>query len=217
MSEYIVIAAFNEEKHIQKVLRETKRLCENIIVVDDGSSDATYEIAKKEGVIALHHVINLGKGAAIKTGCDYALKEGAKTIILMDADGQHEPEDIPRFLKALEKRDIVFGYRKLSKDMPRVYRLGNFSINLMSQVLFGIKIKDTQCGFRAMTARAYRMVRWEATDYSMESEMIANAGKHNLRYSEIGIKTQYHDNYKGTTVLDGLKIGFNIIRWRLTR
>ncbi|MFO7711183.1 MAG: glycosyltransferase family 2 protein [Candidatus Woesearchaeota archaeon] len=217
MSEYIVIAAFNEEKHIQKVLRETKRLCENIIVVDDGSSDATYELAKKEGVIALRHVINLGKGAAIKTGCDYATRAGAKMLILMDADGQHEPADIPRFREALRDNDIVFGYRKLNRSMPKVYRLGNFSINLMSQILFGIKIRDTQCGYRAMTANAYRRVRWDATDYSMESEMIANAGRHDLRYKEIEIKTQYHDNYKGTTVIDGLKIGFNMIRWRITR
>ena len=217
MSEYIIIAAFNEEKHIQKVLRETNQFCENRIVVDDGSSDATYDLAKKEGVTALRHVINLGKGAAIKTGCDYAIREGAKILVLMDADGQHEPADIPRFREALAEKDIVFGYRRLNRSMPKVYRLGNFSINLMSQVLFGIKIRDTQCGFRAMTAKAYRKVRWEATDYSMESEMIANTGRHGLKYTQLEIKTQYHDNYKATTVLDGLKIGFNMIKWRLTR
>jgi len=214
---YIVIAAYNESKKIADVIDRTKKFCKNIIVVDDGSRDKTYDIAKSKGVIALRHIINLGKGAAVKTGCNLAVEKGAKFVILIDGDGQHEPEEVPKFLKALEHSDIVFGYRRFSKKMPIVFRFGNTFINLMTRILYGIKLKDTQCGYRALRADAYKKVRWNASDYAMESEMIANAGKHNLKYDEIEIKTIYNDKYKGTTVIDGIKIVLNLILWRLKK
>ena len=214
---FVVIAAYNEEKHICAVIKETRKFCNNIIVVDDGSKDKTYQIAKSKGVTALKHVINLGKGAAVKTGCDFALQKGAEVLLLIDADGQHEPKEIPRFLKALKKKDIVFGYRKFTKKMPFVLRFGNQFINSVIKLLYNIKLNDTQCGYRAMTSRTYKKVRWDALDYTMESEMIANAGKNKLKYTEIPIQTIYSDKYKGTTVIDGVKIVFNMILWRLKR
>jgi len=90
-------------------------------------------------------------------------------------------------------------------------------INKITQLLFKIRIRDTQSGYRAFTSRAYRKIRWKASNYSMESEMIANLGKHKLKYKEIPIRTIYTDRYKGTTVLDGIKIVFNMIWWRLTK
>ena len=212
---FIIIAAYNEEKNISEVLKELKKNHENIIVVDDGSKDKTYETAKKEGVKTLKHVVNLGKGAAMKTGCDYAIQQNAKILVLVDADGQHKPKDVPKFIKALEKADIVFGHRSLDKNMPSILRFGNNFINNATKILFNIKIKDTQCGFRAMTKETYKKVRWTSTDYAMESEMIANAGKERLKYVEIPIETIYADKYKGTTVFDGVKIVLNMIKWKL--
>ncbi len=214
---FVVIAAYNEENHVGTVINDVKKFCKNIIVVDDGSNDKTYQIAKSKGIIALKHVINLGKGAAVKTGCDFALKKGADALILIDADGQHEPKEIPRFLKALKNKDIVFGYRELTKKMPFILRFGNQFINSFTKILYNIEIKDTQCGYRALTAKAYKKVRWNSTGYPMESEMIANAGKNKLKYAEIPIRTIYSDKYKGTTVIDGIKIVFNMIMWRLKR
>ncbi len=213
---FIVIPGYNEEKSIQNViLRAKKQGFDKVIVVDDGSNDNTARESEEAGGTVLRHAVNLGKGAAAKTGCDYALKKGAKTIILMDADGQHKPEDIPRILKALKGKDIVFGYRKFDKKMPFVMRFGNWFINTITMVLSGVKLKDTQCGFRAMTSNAYKKIRWEADDYSMESEMIDKAGKNNLKYSEVPIDTIYKDKFKGTTIFDGIKIVINIIRFRL--
>lgn len=214
---WVVLAAYNEEKHIGNVIEKTKKFCPNIIIVDDGSKDRTYKISKRKGVTVLRHVVNLGKGAAVKTGCDFALKRDADIFILMDADGQHEPKEIPLFIKALEGRDIVFGYRKFTKTMPFVFRFGNNVINNATKILYGIRLKDTQCGYRAMTADAYKKVRWHATDYAMESEMIANAGKHHLKCGELEIKTIYKERYKGTTVIDGIKIVFNMLLWRLKK
>ena len=212
---YVAIAAYNEEKHIEEVIKKTKQYCKNIIVVDDGSKDYTFSKAKKQGIEVLKHIVNMGKGAALKTGCDYALSKGAKIIIVLDADLQHDPGEIPNFLNAIKDADIVFGYRKLDKNMPFVLRAGNWFINKTTRFLFGINLRDTQCGYRAFTAEAYKNIRWRALDYSLESEMIANTGKNHLRYKEIPIQTIYSDMYKGTTVIDGIKIVINLIIWRL--
>lgn len=217
MSVYVIIAALNEEKHISKVVNDTKKFCKNIIVVNDGSTDKTEELAKKAGANVINHKKNKGKGAAIRTGCDFAIKDGAEVLILLDADGQHKPQDIPRFLESIKGKDMVFGYRPYSKEMPTLFRVGNWGINFITQILFGLKIRDTQGGYRALTADAYKKVRWTSNDYSMESEMIANAGANRLKYSQIEIETKYHDKYKGTTVLDGVKIAVNMLKWRIAR
>ncbi len=159
----------------------------------------------------------MGKGAAINTGCDYAVKHGAEILILLDSDGQHEPNEIPIFLKSLKDADIVFGYRKRSKHMPLVLRYGNWFINKATKLLYHIDLKDTQCGYRAFTNKAYKKIKWRAGDYSMESEMIANTGKKRLKYKELPIKTIYSDKYKGTTILDGIKIVLNMFWWKLAR
>src|SRR3989344_3531318 len=98
---WIIIPAYNEEKHIQQIARAVREKCDHVIVIDDGSRDHTAELASAEKVIVLRHRINLGKGAAIRTGCDFAVQHDAKKLILMDADGQHKPEDIPRFVELL--------------------------------------------------------------------------------------------------------------------
>ena len=214
---FIVIAAYNEAKRIHKILKELKKEYSNIIVIDDGSRDNTSEVSEKQGVTVLKHVVNMGKGAAMKTGCDYAIKNKAEIIILMDADGQHLPRDVPRFIKALEGNDIVFGYRKFEKDMPFILKCGNKFINFVTYLLFELKIKDTQSGFRAITAQAYKKIRWKSTSYSVESEMVANVGKKRLRYVEIPIQTIYSSRYKGTTVFDGIKIVLNMVIWKLRR
>ena len=217
MKIYVVIPAHNESKHIAAVIKKTKKYCKNIIVVDDGSKDDTGKIAKSMKVLVLRHIVNMGKGATLKTGCDYALKKKADVIIVMDADLQHDPNEIPNFLKALKNNDIVFSYRKLYKKMPLIFKIGNNFINIATKILYGIKLKDTQCGFRAFTAETYKKIRWNALDYSMESEMITRVGKNHLKYSEIPIETIYTDKYKGTTVFDGIKIVANMILWRFIK
>lgn len=214
---FAVIPAYNEENNIRNVISEAKEYIPNIIVVDDGSKDKTSEEAKKEGIIVLKHIINTGKGAALKTGCDYAIKQGADKIIVLDADAQHEPSHIPNFLNELNNADIVLGYRSLSKEMPFILKLGNLFINKTTKLLYGITLHDTQCGYRAFTAYAYKKIRWKASNYSMESEMVANIGKRNLKYKEIPIKTIYTDKYKGTTIIDGIKIVCNLFWWRLSK
>ncbi|MBI1935329.1 glycosyltransferase family 2 protein [Candidatus Woesearchaeota archaeon] len=212
---WVVIPAYNEERSISGIIRKARKHVLNIIVVDDGSKDKTRNVSEKAGAIVLTHIVNLGKGAALKTGCDFAVKNGAKHIIALDADAQHNPDDTPRFIEKLDKYDVILGYRKPSKKMPLVLHFGNWFISRIVEILYNVKLQDTQCGFRAFSSEAYRKIRWNASDYSMESEMIARAGKQRLKYVQIPIRTIYSDKYKGTTVIDGIKIVLNMLWWKL--
>jgi len=217
---FVVIPGHNESKHVASVIKDAKnRGFQNILFVDDGSKDDSSKKAKEAGAIVLRHKINLGKGAAVKTGCDYALKEKADIVCLMDSDGQHKARDLKRLLDKLikTKSDIAFGYRSLNKNMPLVTKFGNWFINTTTKLIQGIKLRDTQSGMRCFTRKAYKKLRWTANDYSMESEMIANAAKNRLKYTEEKIDTVYLDSFKGTTVLDGIKIVINIFKYRLIR
>jgi len=214
---FVVIPAYNEEKRIVKVLKEVKRYCPNIIVVDDGSEDNTFKRAREEGgVLVLRHKVNLGKGAALTTGCEAALFSDARVIVLMDADGQHKPSDLPILLKGIEEKkyDIVFGLRRLNRKMPFSMLFGNKLFSTAIEYLYNFKLTDTQCGFRAFKSLVYPKIRWQSQGYDVETEIIINALKNHLRCGAFYIDTIYHDKYKGTTMLDGLRIMGKIIGGR---
>ncbi len=218
MKTFVVIPAHNEERHIAQVISETRKYCSNVVVVDDGSRDRTLEEAKNAGVTVLRHAINLGKGAALRTGTEYSIRHGAEAIVFIDSDGQHSPADIPRLLKELEGADVVFTYRNLkSEHMPLTKKFGNMVLNTLLKLLFGIRIIDTQCGFKAMTSRAYRTLRLMSSDYNIESEIAAKTGKYGLRFRQAPIETIYKDRYKGTTPIDGVKIAMMMLWWKFSR
>ena len=217
MENVVVIPAYNEGERIAAVIEKTRQFVPQIIVVDDGSRDNTPGKAQLPGVTVLRHRVNLGKGAALKTGCDYALEQDAKNIVVMDADGQHDPKEIPAFLKALKEVDIVFGRRSLPENMPTIFRFGNTFISRALKFLYGFKVHDSQCGYRAFTAEAYKKIRWDTLDYFVETEMIVKAGNAKLRHKQVPIETIYADNYKGTTVLDGMMIVGKILGGRMVK
>ncbi len=212
---FIVIPARNEESNIAEVIRDAEKFGK-VVVVDDGSEDKTYYVAASEGVLVLKHLVNLGKGAALKTGCDFAITNGAEKIVVIDADAQHNPKLIPSFLDLLKESDIVFGYREFSKDMPAVLRFGNRFINYFAELLYGVKLNDTQCGYRAFKAETYKRIRWRSHDYSVESEIVAKVGRNKIKYAEVPVETLYRDKYKGTTVLDGVKIVLKMLWWKVS-
>lgn len=211
---WAVIPAHNESNSIAEIIKKSKKHVSKIVVVDDGSRDETYEVSIKAGAEVLRHIINLGKGAALKTGCDYAVSRGAENLVVLDADAQHDPDEIPKFIEMLKEADIIFGYRKGRGNMPAILRFGNWFISRIIDMLYSIKLRDTQSGYRAFSSETYKKIRWNATDYSMESEMIVNAGRHKLRYAELPIKTIYSDRYKGTTIIDGMKIVMSMFWFR---
>ena len=211
---WVVIPVYNEEKTIRQVLSKVKSYNINIVVVVDGGKDNTYDVVLKEDVFVLRHIINLGKGSAMITGCDYAVAHGAKKIILMDGDGQHDPIFIPEFIKKLDKYDLVYGSREFSKKMPFLSKLGNIIISGVLKLLYKTDIRDTQSGYRAFNTIIYEKIKWNSQRYSVESEMIARASMNKISYTQIPISTIYHENYKGTSPFDGIKIVLNLLKWR---
>lgn len=211
----VIIPAYNEGKTIFEVIKKTQNFAEDIIVVDDGSKDHTASEASRAGAKVVRHKVNLGKGAALKTGCDYALQQGAQKIITMDADGQHDPKEIPLFVTALDQYDIAFGSRKAPKSMPMVFKFGNQAITKTLQTLYGVRVEDSQCGYRSFRAEVYPKLRWDANDYYVETEMAIRAGKSKLKHTTVPIETIYADKYKGTTVFDGVSIVAKMMVWRL--
>ena len=212
-----VMPAYNEEKHIEKVIKNTKKYVYKLIVVDDGSKDNTYAMAKKHSDIALRHIINMGKGLALKTGIETALIHKPDVIVTIDSDGQNLPEDIPRLVKTLTENnlDLVIGSRPRNKNMPTLMKLGNHGLYKIFKFLFKLNIYDTQSGFRAFKAKVYPKIRWGSTGYAIETEMLAKAGKNKLKCGEVPIQTIYLDDGKGTTPLDGFKIFLKMLYWKI--
>lgn len=211
--DWAIIPAYNEEERIISVTDKIKQYIKNIVVIDDGS----YNDLNIKGVYLLKHLINLGKGSALKTGIEFAIRKGAKQFILLDSDGQHDPDEIPKFLNALKEYEMVFGYRQGSENMPWILRFGNKSLTKITKLLFKVNLKDVQCGYRAFTLKTYKKINWTAKGYEVENEMIANVGMHKILYTEIPIQAIYTDKYKGTTILDGIRIILKMISWKLKR
>lgn len=218
MKVFAVIPAYNEEGTISEIIERTRKHVDQVVVVDDGSSDATY-INAQDADILLRHPMNMNKGFSMITGIEIAIREGADVIVTIDADGQHEPAEIPRFLETLRDGgfDIVYGSRRFNENMPPVLRLGNFLLSGLVRAFYGVRINDTQSGFRVFTKEAYRKIKWNSHDYRVETEMLINATKNRLRHTELYIDTIYTCEYKGTTVIDGLRILCCILAGRFRR
>ena len=220
----IVIPGRNEATRIADVMRRIPDRIDGVseaivIVVDDGSSDDTTEVVRRHGARVIRHQINLGKGAALTTGCRAALVADCEVIALMDADGQHDPRDLPRLLQPIldEEADLAIAVRNLSGQMPPAMRLGNWGLSTAFAILFGRRVADTQCGLRAFRSSVYTAIKWRAADYSVETEMLIRASRQQLSIAQVPIGVIYHDRYKGTTVGDGFKIFGDTLRLAFIR
>jgi len=154
----------------------------------------------------------------MKTGADYAFAEGADAVIFMDGDNQHSAEDLRKFLELLKlgKFDVIFGTRNYSYGVPLVRFLGNKFASVVLAILFNIYVSDVLCGFKALTKKAYKKIRWDSSGYGVETEMVVRTGKSNLRFNEVPVQSIYHDKTKGVTVLDAFGILFEVVKWKLT-
>jgi glycosyltransferase involved in cell wall biosynthesis len=214
---WIVIPGMNEEKYIATVLKKVKLQTNNIIFVDDGSKDNTLNIAKKYTKHALSHSINLGKGAALKTGCEYAFKKlNAQAVIFMDSDDQHDPTELPLFFKELQTNSVVFGVRAFDDKMPLYKIMGNRVASVLIYFMFGSYIPDIPSGFKALSKSAYKELAWNSSGYAVEMEIAARTAKYKKKYSVIQIKTIYHDFERGMTILDTLRMIGKILSWRIS-
>lgn len=217
---YLVVPAYNEEKHVETVLRDISKLGYSIILVNDGSKDNTLNIARNvqkdypNQIYIVSHVINRGLGAALKTGMTDALKHDAKYIITFDADGQHAFEDIPKVLKPLQEKkvDAVIGSR-IFEDMPTTKRFANNVMNILTHIFYGIKVKDSQSGLRAFSSEAAKKIDVVSAGYGVSSEFIKEIKNNQIPFDEVPITTIYTDEtqHKGTNAIVGIKIMFKMI------
>lgn len=188
-----VIPAYGEEKSVASILIRTEKQVDKVILVDDGSKDLTGEIAKKMGVTVISHESNLGKGAALRNGIEYAKKDGGFDILVtLDADLQHDPADIPRVVAPLldGSSDIVIGARPMdSSVMPRDRVMGNKLFDSLSSG--GVKLRDTQSGFRAYTREALEKIKFVENGLAVESQTIMDAVNAGLRIKEVPVYTTY--------------------------
>ncbi|MFA4952617.1 MAG: glycosyltransferase family 2 protein [Candidatus Pacearchaeota archaeon] len=215
--EYIVIPAYNEEKSLGKVVDDLrKNKFENIIVVNDGSIDNTFEVAKNKKVKIYSHIINRGLGGALNTGISAALMNHADIIATCDADGQHDPMDVKRAIEFLKKEnlDVVIGSRLInSKGMPISRRIINSGASFVTQLLFGIYSTDTQSGLRVFTKEAAEKIIIKTNKMEVSSEIIKEIGRNKLKFKEIPIKAIYTDYSieKGQRGLNAFNIAYKLM------
>lgn len=211
----VIVPAYNESKYIGKFLDKLLLVTKQVVVIDDGSADKTCDIAKGRGAECLSHMVNLGKGAALKTGCDYAFKKiGADAVIIMDGDDQHVVDDIKLFERELKKgAAVVLGVRQMDAKMPLMRILGNKSMSILINLLFGHYIADIPSGFKGMTKSAYNTLKWQSSGYEVETEIAVRIAKSKLKYVEVPISTVYHDKDYGFNLLDAGKILLKLPYW----
>lgn len=212
----VVIPVYNEGARIASVVSRAVPHADHVIVVDDGSDDGI-PFPVLSSAILLRHRINLGKGAALKTGCAAALRLGADIIVTIDGDGQHPPEHIPAVLSHMRQNglDAVFTFRDGGDRMPLIRNLGNRAVNFGASRLFGFRGRDIWCGFRAFRSDALPRMPWQNRDYSGEIQMALAAGRNGVRYGEFPIPTLYSETAKGVHVLHGLKLLAQMVLWRV--
>lgn len=214
-----VIPSFNESAKLVEVIHRTQPFVREIIIIDDGSDEPLKsQLPPISNLFVLQHKINLGKGAALTTGVEFAIQRKAEIAVFLDADGQHAPEEIPQLVAPIlqGRTDFVLGVRRFHQKMPLIARLGNMFLSQALSILFGIRISDTQSGYRVFRLSLYQKLAWQSPRYAVETEMIVNAVKHGVRLAQVPIQTIYYDKYKGTTVIDGIRIFFNLLLWKLT-
>lgn len=212
----VVIPSYNEERFIGSVVLKILRFPVTVIVVDDGSSDETAAVAAAAGAIVVRQEVNQGKGAALNLGFIKARELGPDAIVMIDADGQHLPEELPRVVHPVlaNEADIVVGSRYLfhTSHVPAHRVLGHLLFRWLTSFASGIAITDTQSGYRAFSPRAFHLVNFHSRGFSVESEMQFMAHEHGLRVAEVPITVRYTDPPKRSVMRQGLTVLNGVIK-----
>ncbi len=216
-----VIPALNAERTVASVIEQARQHIEPVVVIDDGSTDRTGDVARAAGAIVLRHEVNRGKGGALKTGFAWARERGYDGVITIDADGQHLSSEIPKFLRGREVggEDLIIGGRShlFGQMLPRRRNANRFSAWCIAKCS-GVPITDSQSGFRLYSARLIDGIKLRTDGFDMESEVIVRAGRRGFRIVTIPIELGFVDglstsHYK--PLKDTLRIAWTVTRARL--
>lgn len=215
-----LIPALNAARSVGPLIGETAAYVAQVVLIDDGSTDDTADIARAAGAVVLRHDVNRGKGAALKTGFAYALENGFDCVVTLDADGQHLPREIPKFLAAREQTggDLIIGSRAhlFGEMLPRrrlANRFSAWSIAKASRT----GVSDSQSGFRLYSAPLLRAVKLRTNGFDMESEVIVHAGHRGFKVITTPIDLGFVDglstsHYK--PLKDTIRIAWTVFRAR---
>jgi polyprenyl-phospho-N-acetylgalactosaminyl synthase len=220
---YVVIPAYNEGTVIFRVVSDVKRAGYSVVVIDDGSSDTTAEQARAAGATVIKHPFNLGQGAALQSGIEYALAHAAECVVTFDADGQHRVSDISRLTEALvrERADFALGSRFLGEapDLPPLRRLVLHAATAFTRLTTGLQLTDTHNGLRAMTRRGASVIKLRQNRMAHASECLAQIARSGLRYVEQPVTIEYsaYSLAKGQRVRDAVHILLDLFARKLYR
>lgn len=204
------IPAYNETRYIGSVVLQARQYVDEVIVADDGSTDNTAKIAELAGATVIRHNQNRGYGAAVQSILAEAKKRNPDVLVLLDADSQHDPNEIPILIKPIsEGFDLVIGSREAQKDKtPRYRRIGKEVILRSTRLASKTNISDSECGFRAFSQRAISELELKASGMAVSSETIVHAAEKNLRITEVPISNIY--TMDGST-LNPIRHGIDVL------
>ena len=212
----VAIPAFNEEVAIGSVVLRSKKYADEVIVIDDGSADNTAEVAELAGAKVIRHEKNGGYGAAIRTCFKTARQISADIMIIIDADGQHSPDDIPKLVSEMlsSKADIVIGSRfvdgnETNQKIPAYRKIGMKVLDSATVAGSGLKVSDSQSGFRAYSRNAVSKIQIDDGGMGAGSEILIRASESNLKITEVPIKVRY--DLKGTSSKNPIAHGFSVL------
>jgi glycosyltransferase involved in cell wall biosynthesis len=193
-----IIPAYGEERFIGQVVRQVLQHVQAVLVVDDGSPDGTAGAAEAAGAKVIRHATNLGKGAALKTGLEYAVSTEAAFFLFLDGDGQHDPSEIPAFIDAINRSnaDLVVGNRMRNlESMPLIRRWTNKFMSWQIGRICKISIPDSQCGFRLARKELLPVLMAPSNRFEFESESIILATRQGFRLDFVPIRTIYTNQH----------------------
>jgi glycosyltransferase involved in cell wall biosynthesis len=216
MKTIAVIPAYNEATRIADVIGQARPYVDGIIIVDDGSTDGTAAAAVAAGARVISHAENCGAGAATMTGIAAARAMGAEVLITLDADGQHDPRDIPALLKPVadSRADIVFANRFGQRNrIPFIRRLFNGIGNFVTFAATGRWVRDSQCGFKVLGPRALAEIELRMSGFEFCTEIVRESVQHRWRTAEVPIKVIYSEYTlaKGQSFAHGVKTALKIL------
>jgi len=195
MKTCVVMPAYNEAKTIGDLVRAVRHYVPDVVVINDGSSDDTQAVAAKSGAVVLSNKKNSGKGAALRRGFDYALRNNYDALVIMDADGQHIPQDLPAIVQAgFSSPDIgaVVGNRVANpQNMPVPRFLTNVLMSLVVSMICKQTIPDSQCGFKFLKCGALKGMRLISSHYDIETEILIKVARQGLRIRSVPIRCVY--------------------------
>ena len=204
------LAAYNEARYVGSIVVQARQYVDEVIVVDDGSTDNTARVAELAGATVIRHGENRGKGAAVQSILAEAKKRKPDVLVLLDADAQHDPNEIPALVKPVSQGfDLVIGSREAQKDKtPKYRRIGQKVIFGSSRLASGTKVADSESGFRALSPRAINELDLKAQGFAIESEMITFAADKNLKITEVPISNIYT---KDGSTLNPVRQGIDVL------